>query len=160
MNRIAKLVAPLLSLCLALAGCSQADEPIVEAPPVAAAPRSESAPTEAPHGAQPSAAPDVAESQKPGNAVAEYTPPFPQRLELFDPPKRAVGASRRDDGEGESVELKGFIDVGEPRVILSIDGVVSSVPAGGEKYGVRVISIAPPTVVLQRGGPPWPATLE
>jgi hypothetical protein len=34
------------------------------------------------------------------------------------------------------------------------------VPEGGEKYGVRVISIEPPTVVLQRGGNSWPATLE
>jgi hypothetical protein len=78
---------------------------------------------------------------------------------LFEPPQRQSTA-RRDDEHGETVELKGFIDVGEPRVVLSIDGVISSVPEGGEKYGVQVISIEPPTVVLQRGRNRWPATLE
>jgi hypothetical protein len=160
MNRIAKLAVPLLSLGLALLGCSEADEPIVDATPVAAVAAAETTPAEASPIDQP-AAPDVAESQKSENAVAEYTPPFPQRLELFEPQQRAAGTARRDDGAGQAVELKGFIEVDEPRVILAIDGVVSSVPEGGEKYGVRVLSIEPPTVVLQRGGGrPWPATLD
>jgi hypothetical protein len=160
MKRIVKLLVPLLSLGLAL-GCSQTDEPIVNATPVAAAPTPIAASPEAPPVTQSPNTPDIAESQKPANAVAQYTPPFPGRLELFEPPQRAVGSARRDDGDGETVELKGFIVVDEPRVILSIDGVISSVPEGGEKYGVRVVSIEPPTVVLQRGGGrPWPATLE
>jgi hypothetical protein len=90
----------------------------------------------------------------------QFSPPFPDRLELFEPPKRAQGTVRRNDELGATVELKGFINVKEPRVILSIDGVISSVPEGGEKYGVQVISIQPPTVVLQRGRDRWPATLE
>ena len=93
-------------------------------------------------------------------AVVQFSPPFPERLELFEPPKRAQGTVRRNDELGATVELKGFITVKEPRVILSIDGVISSVPEGGEKYGVQVISIQPPTVVLQRGRDRWPATLE
>ncbi|HEY3392366.1 MAG TPA: hypothetical protein VGK58_06650 [Lacipirellulaceae bacterium] len=93
-------------------------------------------------------------------ALVQFSPPFPDRLELFEPPKRAQGTVRRNDELGATVELKGFITVKEPRVILSIDGVISSVPEGGEKYGVQVISIQPPTVVLQRGRDRWPATLE
>jgi hypothetical protein len=89
-----------------------------------------------------------------------FTPPFPDRLELFEPPKRAQTSVKRDDEHGQSVELKGFIDVDQPRVILSIDGVVSPIPEGGEKYGVHVISIQPPSVVLQRGRNRWTATLE
>ena len=89
-----------------------------------------------------------------------FTPPFPDRLELFEAPKRAQGPVKRDDEHGETVELKGFFNVDQPRVILSIDGVVLPVAGGGEKHGVQVISIQPPSVVLQRGRNRWTATLE
>jgi hypothetical protein len=78
---------------------------------------------------------------------------------LFVPPKRAQGTVRRDD-EGETVELKGFVNVDQPKVVLAIDGVISPIAEGGEKYGVHVISIQPPSVVLQRGRNRWTATLE
>ena len=67
---------------------------------------------------------------------------------------------RQGDQSGETVELKGFVNVDEPRVVLSIDGVIAPIPEGGEKYGVQVISIQPPSVVLQRGRSRWTATLE
>ncbi|MEX0643432.1 MAG: hypothetical protein WD468_12060 [Pirellulales bacterium] len=92
--------------------------------------------------------------------AAPFSPPFPDRMELFEPPKRASGSVRRDDEHGESVELKGFVNVDQPRAVLSIDGVISPVAEGGEKYGVQVISIQPPSVVLQRGRSRWTATLE
>jgi hypothetical protein len=133
---------------------------MVDATTVAAAPAPPATSAEGPAATQSAGTPDIAELQQPSNSVAKFTPPFPQRVELFEPPQRAEGAASRDDGVGATVELKGFIVVDEPRVILSIDGVVSSVPEGGEKYGVRVISIDPPTAILQRGGRPWPATLE
>jgi hypothetical protein len=104
--------------------------------------------------------PDVANPKETKAVAASFTPPFPDRLELFEPPKRAQGTVRRDDEHGETVELKGFIDVDQPKVVLSIDGVISPVPEGGEKYGVHVISIQPPSVVLQRGRNRWTATLE
>lgn len=104
--------------------------------------------------------PELANAKAPAAPVAEFTPPFPDRTELFEAPKRAQGTVRRDDEHGETVELKGFINVDQPRVILSIDGVVSPVAEGGEKYGVHVISIQPPSVVLQRGRNRWTATLE
>jgi hypothetical protein len=79
---------------------------------------------------------------------------------LFSPPKRATGSVRKDDEVGATVELKGFITVDVPKVVLSIDGVIATLPAGGEKYGVQVLSIDPPSVVLQRGKSRWPAKLE
>lgn len=66
----------------------------------------------------------------------------------------------RGDNTEELVELKGFVNVDGPRVVLSIDGVVAPLAEGGEKYGVQVISIHPPSVVLQRGRSRWTATLE
>ena len=159
MNHIAKFALPLLSLGLALLGCSQSDEPVVETTPVSAEITASTAKPETQSGSQGEKSPDVAESEIKSAEVAEFTPPFPQRLTLFEPPQRQSTA-RRDNENGETVELKGFIDVDEPRVVLSIDGVISSVPEGGEKYGVQVISIEPPSVVLQRGRNRWPATLE
>src|SRR3970282_142492 len=103
--------------------------------------------------------PDLANPQATTAHVAAFSPPFPERLELFEPPKRAQSTVKRDDEHGESVELKGFINVDQPRVVLSIDGVISPIAEGGEKYGVQVISIQPPSVVLQRGRSRWTATL-
>jgi hypothetical protein len=141
------------------AGCQSSDLPAVASPKVAAAasPKAVDGKTE-PKGAQPANGkngPNIGPA-----AVALFSPPFPDRDDLFEPPKRAKGAVRRNDELGATVELKGFINVDRPRVVLSIDGVISSLEEGGEKYGVQVISIQPPTVVLQRGRDRWPATLE
>jgi hypothetical protein len=107
-----------------------------------------------------STAPTLANPKVTSAHANDFKPPFPERTELFDPPKRALSTVRRDDEHGQSVELKGFITVDRPRVVLSIDGVISPIPEGGEKYGVHVISIQPPKVVLQRGRNRWVATLE
>jgi hypothetical protein len=104
--------------------------------------------------------PDLANPKVTSAQVAEFKPPFPERNDLFEAPKRAQSTVRRDDEHGQSVELKGFVNVDEPRVVLSIDGVLSPIPEGGEKYGVQVISIQPPKAVLQRGRSRWTATLE
>jgi hypothetical protein len=151
----------LLCLSGAQVGCqsSESIEPVSdESPAVTAAPT-----TDTPAGEQ-SPADIKTESSKeprtPAATVAQFTPPFPDRTELFEPPKRAASSVRRDDEHGESVELKGFINVDEPRAVLSIDGVISPVAEGGERYGVQVISIQPPSVVLQRGRSRWTATLE
>jgi hypothetical protein len=95
-----------------------------------------------------------------GTTVADFKAPFPERNDMFEPPKRDNSTVRRDDEHGQSVELKGFINVDQPRVVLSIDGVITAIPEGGERYGVHVISIQPPNVMLQRGRNRWPATLE
>jgi hypothetical protein len=93
-------------------------------------------------------------------AADEFDPPFPGRTELFAPPRRGPSTIRRDDEHGGSIELKGFVNVDGPRAVLSIDGVLSPIPAGGEKYGVQVISINPPQAVLQRGRNRWTASVE
>lgn len=146
-----------LPLCLAplLAGCHGETEPAPTAEPPATA-----AVVPKPVAKPATPTPDLANPKVASAQPATFTPPFPDRLEIFEPPKRAQTSVKRDDEHGQSVELKGFIDVDQPRVILSIDGVVSPVPEGGEKYGVHVISIQPPSVVLQRGRNRWTATLE
>jgi hypothetical protein len=159
-NCLSRCVWPVcLAVCaVCFAGCQSSDEPVAAAKPVAAASAVTPTKKTEPKGAQPISGkkdPDIAPA-----AVAQFSPPFPNRDDLFEPPERAKGTVRRNEELGESVELKGFINVDRPRVILSIDGVISSLEEGGEKYGVQVISIQPPTVVLQRGRDRWPATLE
>ncbi len=149
-----------LLLCLGIiAGCHSAEEPA----PVAAKGEPAPAPVAAAPGKAKGAAaptPDLANPKATSAQVAEFKPPFPERMELFEAPKRAQSTVRRDDEHGQSVELKGFINVDQPRVVLSIDGVISPIAEGGEKYGVQVISIQPPKAVLQRGRSRWTATLE
>lgn len=147
-----------LTLALMTMGCHLSTEPTIEdtATTATAVP----APSSASPKPAPKSAPDFANPKAPPAPAVAFNPPFPDRLDLFEPPKRAQTAVKRDDEHGESVELKGFINVDQPRVILSIDGVISPVPEGGEKYGVHVIAIQPPSVVLQRGRNRWTATLE
>jgi hypothetical protein len=143
---------------LASIGCQTAEKP-AHSDPVAAEQRTiESKPANQSTPVPPSS--NAATTKKPVTAVAEFKAPFPERNDMFDPPKRDNSSIRRDDEHGQSVELKGFINVGEPRVVLSIDGVITAIPEGGERYGVHVISIQPPNVMLQRGRNRWPATLE
>lgn len=96
----------------------------------------------------------------PAERIAEYEPPFPDRAELFVAPKRQGSQVKHEGGFEESVELLGFATVNEPRVVLSIAGQVASIPAGGTVYGIEVISIETPKVVLQRGRQRWQASLE
>jgi len=141
-------------------GCQASEEPAVAPQPRAAAATASrsDAVAEGNGGSTPTLAPG--DDKPTPAAVAQFLPPFPDRLELFEPPKRAQGTVRHNDESGETVELKGFVNVDQPRVVLSIDGVISPIAEGGEKYGVQVISIQPPSVVLQRGRSRWTATLE
>ena len=143
-------------VALTVVGCSPADEPADEPTSAAASAPATGMPA-APTAADPAKSPEIAETAS--NPAASFSPPFPDREDLFEPPKRAQSTVRRDDA-GETVELKGFVNVDQPRVVLAIDGVISSIPEGGEKYGVQVRSIEPPSVVLQRGRNRWIATLE
>ena len=152
-----------LPLCLAAAvGCQSTEAPAPTPAAVSEIPGPLPGATAAPAKASGRAArtPDLANPKVTSVQVAEFKPPFPERADLFEPPKRAQNTVRRDDEHGQSVELKGFVNVDGPRVVLSIDGVISPIPEGGEKYGVQVISIQPPKAVLQRGRSRWTATLE
>jgi hypothetical protein len=151
-----------LLVCLAaVVGCQSAQEPA--SAPAASSKAAAVTPVAAvaPAKASSTAArtPDLANPKVTSAQATEFKPPFPERNELFEAPKRK-SMVRRDDEHGQSVELKGFMNVDEPRVVLSIDGVISPIPEGGEKYGVKVISIQPPNALLQRGRNRWTATLE
>jgi hypothetical protein len=151
-------IAPwLIGGCLVAAGCGSTDIPLAE--PAPAVEPSAPVATAPPASASKPPAPELADPKQTTATVVAFTPPFPERRDMFAV-KLAQGNVRRDDEKGESVELKGFINVDQPRVILSIDGVIAPVPEGGEKYGVKVLSITPPSVVLKRGGVPWTAKLE
>jgi len=160
MNLLTRYSCLPLSLAV-IVGCQSAEK----AAPTPAAVSETSAQTASPPApvkAKSSAArtPDLANPKVASAQVVEFKPPFPERADLFEAPKRAQSTVRRDDEHGQTVELKGFVNVGEPSAVLSIDGVLSSVPEGSEKYGVQVISIQPPKAVLQRGRSRWTATLE
>jgi hypothetical protein len=92
-------------------------------------------------------------------AVA-YEPPFPNRTDLFVPPKRAGGAATGQSSGDNAVLLLGFVRVDQPKAVLSINGEIAPMAAGESRFGVDVISISPPNVVLQRGRQRWQTTLE
>jgi hypothetical protein len=149
-------------VCVGIAffGCQSADE-VMDEPAASNVPPAAMAPATAPQPKPPaSSKAKTLPADAPKAAVAQFTPPFPERLEMFEPPKRAQSTVRRNDDDGQSVVLMGFVNVDRPRAILSIDGVISPIHEGGEKYGVQVRVIQPPSVVLQRGRDRWTATLE
>lgn len=90
-----------------------------------------------------------------------FEPPFPDRSDLFQAPKRQGRGRAQAKGQVESaVELLGFVNVDGQRVALSIDGLVTMAAEGDKQYGIEVISIQPPAVVLQRGRQRWQATFD
>ncbi len=90
-----------------------------------------------------------------------FEPPFPDRTNLFQAPKRQGRGRSKSKGQTEtSVELLGFVNVNGQRVALSIDGLVTTIAEGGEEYGIEVISIQPPSVFLRRGKQRWQASFE
>jgi hypothetical protein len=143
--------------CLAttMVGCHAANAPL----PGEDAPAAAAATPGTKQGAKANRAPTPAVAEQ-SPAVHAFTPPFPNRVDLFQPPKRAEGTQHRGETNEGLVELKGFVNVDGPRVVLSIDGAIAPLPEGGEKYGVQVISINPPSVVLQRGRSRWTASLD
>jgi hypothetical protein len=155
MNSLARNSYWLLCL-LVIAGCQSADKPVSASNAAVEKPAAVAATTKAASATAPT--PTLA-NPKVTSAAAEFKPPFAER-ELFETPKNPQGMVRRDDEKGEAVVLKGFINVDQPRAVLSIGGVIAAIPEGGEKYGVHVISIQPPKATLQRGRNRWPATLE
>jgi hypothetical protein len=112
-------------------------------------------PADAPAKETPPPAPPTADA-----APLAYQPPFPNRTDLFVPPKRAGGAASAQNAGDNAVLLMGFVRVDQPKAVLSINGEVAPMAAGESRFGVDVISITPPNVVLQRGRQRWQTTLE
>ncbi len=153
-----------LLICTALCGCSGGDSATYATlKPPAADPKTEStekAPVE-PKDPPPVEKTSQAEDPTREDSIqAEYQPPYPDRENLFLAPKRSASHNNTPGTVQQSVELLGFANVEGPRVILSIDGNVVPMAEGGTASGIEVISIQPPTVVLQRDRERWQATLE
>lgn len=100
------------------------------------------------------------EKSKIDQVASSYEAPYPNRNNPFQPPMNAPRVRTGNErDQNSSVTLVGFANVGEPKVVLAIDGVVSPMSNGEEIAGVQVISIAPPNAVLQRGRNRWTASL-
>jgi hypothetical protein len=139
-----KLPPPWLLAAALVSGCAE-NEPA--APPAEAVPAmAEAAPLPE------NAAVEIAEEQ--------FTPPYPNRTELFIPPDLSTLAHLPTRSDGPNVVVRGFANVGGPRVVLEIDGKVR-ILAEGEKFeGMEVVAITPPMVSLQSGGDRWTARLS
>ena len=92
-------------------------------------------------------------------AQSQFKPPFPDRVELFVPPNRPKQGKRPRSRDTADVELKGFIDVDGPKVLLSFDGQVKALAAGCKSGGVQVVEIRKPAVTLKRGQTTWTESL-
>jgi hypothetical protein len=144
-------------LAVAMVGCHSASAPLPGEVNDGTTPQAAVAKPAEPPTAKPAPTPTVAAQTR---TARPFTPPFPDRSDLFQPPHRVESKQPRSNTTEGLVELKGFVNVDEPRVVLSIDGAITPLPEGGEKYGVQVISIKPPSVVLQRGRNRWTASLD
>src|SRR5262249_15484462 len=84
------------------------------------------------HAAEPAQQPPVAEDAKPKaqSDAAEFTPPFPQRDEIFQPPNhKGLTKAQREEVRTEVV-LKGFVNVDGTKALLSVNGKVSAMSVG------------------------------
>lgn len=150
---------------LALAGCS-GDAPLSD-PAEATIAENESTTPQAPVDSDNS--PPTEPTQVDPNTPAveppaeplSYEAPFPDRFDLFVPPKRRAQRAKSSNTKDGTVELIGFATVGGREVVLSIiDGSVFPLAEGETHSGVEVISIKQPAVVLQRGREKWQVSLN
>lgn len=170
--RTAKTRLMLLPTCLVgwtLVGCGEATDPpgaaSNAAPPSAAATQKPTvAKSETPSVVPPKTPVAKSEPAEPKPQVVKsdgYVPPFPDRIDMFLAPKRAgTTADAAATSTAPDVALLGFANVSEPLAILAVNGIVLPLAEGATGEGVEVISIQPPTVVLQRDRQRWQATLK
>lgn len=92
-------------------------------------------------------------------AMTDYVAPYPDRGELFVPPKSSPTTVTTRSGQG-NVVLRGLVNVGEPQAVLDIEGATALVGEGSEKYGVKVLKIENRKVTLSRGVTEWTASLD
>lgn len=110
---------------------------------------------------QPASAAEVAgQQQRPADTPPEepqpaFQPPFPDRQELFLPPKGRPSTAAVRPSSNSEVLLKGFANPGDLHALLTIDGIVTPLRAGQSRGGIRVLDISPPEVTLRRGNRQW-----
>ena len=72
------------------------------------------------------ASPDIRNAEDESTtSVEEFVPPFPNRTSMFSRPnaQKAAGLVRkRQEDRGGDLQLKGFVNVGQPRAMLQVDG--------------------------------------
>ena len=108
----------------------------------------------------PKASADLEESSAPAGettaleqVLADFKPPFPDRTQLFQPPRNPTGAAKPE--AASPVALRGFVNVNGLKALLSVNGQTSPVQVGEQLAGVDVIAIDPPSITLQRGRIRW-----
>lgn len=147
----------LLAFLLLAVGCSSSEPPATA--PVSPLKAAADKANELSKAAEQAAQPAPAEEPAAPTPQAAYKPPYPDRRNLFSPPKQLARLPRQSE-TAESVVLLGFAKIDEPSVVLAINGRVTPLSHGQESAGVRVISIDPPRAVLQRGRNRWSASIE
>jgi len=78
-----------------------------------------------------------------------YTPPFPDRVDLFAAPNRKV--QLKNGEHGRAVEILGFSNLDQPQALLLVNGEVSTLAEGDSRWGVKILSIKNPVVVYEQG---------
>jgi hypothetical protein len=174
-------------IVLALGSCSQSPAPETASTPAPVKPLpqvDETAPPAVAPAVTPTAStspssegkgsdsPSLVKSDPQLQATTTTAVPTLPRANLFAPPEMDTGvtqlppeAALTENRVAVDVALKGFArlgdaEQGEPRVVLLIGDRILPLTAGQERDGVRVISIAPPQVTLERGGEQWNLSME
>ena len=129
------------------AASDQAKQPAAAEASPAADEKPQAAEDDAPSAEEVSAEADRGEESQ----TLVFDAPFPDRVNLFQAPKREGRESTSKLGQIETeVKLLGFVHVNEPRVLLSIGGVATTIPEGGVERGIQVVTIKNPSVILKR----------
>jgi hypothetical protein len=104
-----------------------------------------------------------APTQSPAAQKADvgFTPPYPDRKNPFVRVGEAGESASplRDATAAGEIQLRGFVNVGEPEVLLVLRGKAVALRAGDEHAGVKVLAISPPEVRLQVGERRWTKSL-
>lgn len=153
------------AICVVCAGCGDSAPevpatPAVPATPVAATAKNAPAEAEAKTDAPPAAGAEAEPEADPDQAA--FAPPFPDRADLFQAPKRQGSGLAKSKGQAEtSVELIGFVKVDQdvPRALLAVNGLIAPIAEGDKHFGIEVVSIQPPKVFLRRGRQRFQASL-
>lgn len=141
-------------VAILLVGCQAGEEPVSAS--VVAAPKPSAKTDEKP---QPKVDEAQASREALRQAMVDYVAPFPSRKDMFVPPRIKKNSPGSRVAEGD-VQLKGLVNIDEPKAILDIEGATTLLAVGGEKYGVKVVSIDDHQVTLQRGPTRWIASLD
>lgn len=94
-----------------------------------------------------------------------FEPLYPHRVDPFSFPGQAPGVTSQNESvsdpvsDGIAVQVLGFANVEEPRVLLRIKGNTKSLKAGDVEDGVEVVAIRPPAADLRIGTLLWTASM-